>query len=104
MYIQRKLREGQQFYTDTLIGKYKLVTNNTCAQMFANKSFFAKAYTMEKSFAGAALCQFICNFGVLGRAAHFLMAQQSRPSPRLKHIRDYGIDYHITEPHRPQQN
>jgi hypothetical protein len=56
---QRKLR-GQRFYTNTLIGKYKLVTNNTCAQLFANKSFFAKAYPMEKkSLAGAALRQFI---------------------------------------------
>jgi hypothetical protein len=59
MYNQRKLR-GQWFYTDTLFGKYKSVTNNTCAQLFAIESFFAKAYPMEKkSLAGAALRQFI---------------------------------------------
>jgi hypothetical protein len=65
MYNQHKLRR-QQFYTNTLVGKYKLVTNNTCTQLFANKSFFAKAYPMEKkSMAGAAHCQFIRDFGVL---------------------------------------
>jgi hypothetical protein len=64
MFIQRKLR-GQRFYTDTVIGKYKLVTNNTCAQLFANESYFVKAYPMEKkSLASAALCQFIRDFGV----------------------------------------
>jgi hypothetical protein len=64
MYHQRKLR-GQRFYANTLIGKYKLVTNNMCAQLFANESFFVKAYPMEKkSLAGAALCQFIQDFGI----------------------------------------
>ena len=59
MYNQRKLR-GQRFYTDTLIGKYKSLNNNTCAQIFANESFFAKAYPMEKkSMVGVALRQFI---------------------------------------------
>jgi hypothetical protein len=43
MYNQKRLR-GQHFYTDTLIGKYNSLTNNTCAQIFANESFFAKAY------------------------------------------------------------
>jgi hypothetical protein len=50
---------------DTLIGKYKLVTNNTCAQVFAYESFFAKDYPMERqSLAGMALHQLICDFGV----------------------------------------
>jgi hypothetical protein len=48
MYNQKRLR-GQRFYTDTLIGKYNSLTNNTCAQIFANESFFAKAYPMERS-------------------------------------------------------
>jgi hypothetical protein len=42
VYNQRKLR-GQQFYANTLFGKYKSVTNSTCAQLFAIESFFAKA-------------------------------------------------------------
>ena len=105
MYNQKKLR-GQRFYTDTLIGKYKSVTNNTCAQVFANESFFAKAYPMEKkSLAGAALRQFIRDFGVPEQLTFDGSAEQTKPKTDfMKHIRDYGIDYHITEPHRPQQN
>jgi hypothetical protein len=64
MYNQQKL-QGQQFFFDTLIGKYNLVTNNTCAQLFANESFFAEAYPMErKSFAGMALRQLIRDYGI----------------------------------------
>jgi len=105
MYNQRKLR-GQRFYTDTLIGKYKSVTNNTCAQLFANESFFAKAYPMEKkSFAGAALRQFIRDYGVPEQLTFDGAAEQVKPKTDfMKHIRHYDIDYHIIEPHRPQQN
>jgi hypothetical protein len=64
MYNQRRLR-GQRFNTDTLIEKYNSLTNNMCAQIFANESFFVKAYPMEKkSMAGAALRQFIRDYGV----------------------------------------
>ena len=105
MYNQKKLR-GQHFYTDTLIGKYKLVTNNTCTQVFTNESFFAKAYPMEKkSFAGAALQQFIHDFGVPEQLTFDGSAEQTKPKTDfMKHIQDYGIDFHITEPNRPQQN
>jgi len=105
MYNQRKLR-GQRFYTDTLFGKYKSVTNNTCAQLFANKSFFAKVYPMEKkSFAGAALRQFIRDFGVPEKLTFDGSGEQTGPKTEfMKHVRDYAIDYHVTEPNRPQQN
>jgi hypothetical protein len=89
-----------------LIGKYKSVTNNTCAQLFANESFFAKAYPMErKSFAGAALCQFIRDYGVPEQLTFDGAAEQVKPKTEfMKHIRNYDIDYHIIEPYRPQQN
>ena len=105
MYNQRKLR-GQRFYTDTVIGKYKSVTNNTCAQLFANESFFAKAYPMErKSFAGAALRQFIRDYGVPEQLTFDGAAEQVKPKTEfMKNVRKYEIDYHIIEPHRPQQN
>jgi hypothetical protein len=106
MYDQHKLL-GQQFYTDTLFGKYKLVTNNTCAQLFANKSFFAKAYPMgKKSLAGSALLrQFIRDFGVPEKVTFDGSGKQTRPKTKfMKHVHDYAIDYHITEPNRPQQN
>jgi hypothetical protein len=105
MYHQRKLR-GQRFYTDTLIGKYKSVTNNTCAQLFANESFFAKAYPMEKkSLAGAALRQFIRDFGVPEQLTFDGSGEQTgHKTEFMKHIRNHAIDYHIIEPNRPQQN
>jgi hypothetical protein len=64
MYNQRKLR-NQKFCTDTLFGKCKSITNNTCAQIFANEAYFVKAHPMEKkSMAGLALQQFIRDYGV----------------------------------------
>jgi hypothetical protein len=105
MYNQWKL-QGQHFYTDTLIGKHKLVTNNTCAQLFANKSFFAKAYPVErKSFAGTALRQFSRDYGVPELLMFDGRAEQVKPKTEfMKQVRKYGIDYHIIEPHRSQQN
>jgi hypothetical protein len=105
MYNQRRLR-GQQFYTDTFIRKHKSLNNNTCAQILANESFFAKAYPMEKkSMAGAALRQFIQAYGVPEQLTYDGMAEQVKPKTEfMKHIQDYGIDYHFIEPYRPQQN
>jgi hypothetical protein len=105
MYNQKKLR-GMRFYTDTLIGKHKSLNNNTCAQLFANESFFAKCYPMEKkSLAGTALRQFIRDYGVPEQLTFDGAVEQVKPKTEfMKHVRNYGIDYHIIEPHRPQQN
>jgi hypothetical protein len=105
MYNQRKLR-GQCFYTDTLIGKYNSLTNNTCAQIFANEPFFAKAYPMErKSMAGAALRQFIRDYGVPEQLVFDGTGEHVGPKTKfMKHVRGYGINYHCIEPRRPQQN
>jgi hypothetical protein len=105
MYSQKRLR-GQRFYTDTLIGKYKSLTNNTCAQIFANESFFATCYPMEKkSLAGMALRQFIRDYGIPDQLTFDGAAEQVGPKTEfMKNVRGYGIDYHCTEPHRPQQN
>jgi hypothetical protein len=46
MYNEKKLR-GQKIYTDTLFGRVKSISNNTCAP-FANESYFVKADPMEK--------------------------------------------------------
>jgi hypothetical protein len=77
-----------------------------CAQLFANESFFAKAYPMEKkSLAGVALHQFIRDFGVPEKLTFDGSGEQTGPKTEfMKHVRDYAIDYHITEPNRPQQN
>ena len=46
MYNEKKLR-GQKFFTDTLFGRVKSISNNTCAQIFANESYFVKAYQVS---------------------------------------------------------
>ena len=105
MYNQRKLR-NQKFYTDTLFGKCKSITNNTCAQIFANEAYFVKAYPMEKrSMAGLALRQFIRDYGVPEQLTSDGAAEQTGPKTEfMQNVRKYQIDHHLSEPHRPQQN
>jgi hypothetical protein len=88
MYNRRRLR-GQQFFTDTLIGKYNSLNNNTCAQIFAsNESFFVKAYPMEKkSMVGAALRQFIRDYDVPEQLTFNGTAEQVKPKTEfMKHV------------------
>jgi hypothetical protein len=61
---------------------------------------------MEKnSFAGAALRQFIRDFGEPEQLTFDGSAEHTKfKTDFMKHIRDLGIDFHITEPHRSQQN
>jgi hypothetical protein len=77
-----------------------------CAQLFANKSFFAKVQSMEKkSLAGAALRQFIQDFGVPERLTFDGSGEQTGPKTKfMKDVRNHAIDYHVIEPNRPQQN
>jgi len=105
MFNQRKLR-GQKFYTDTLFGKTKSLTNNTCVQIFANESYFVKAYPMEKkSGAGLALRQFIRDYGVPERLTSDGASEQTGPKTEfMKQVRKHGIEHHVSEPQRPQEN
>ncbi len=106
MYQQRKLR-NQKNYTDTLFGKCKSLTNNTCgAQISANESYFVKAYPMEKkSMAGLALRQFIRDYGVPEKLTFDGASEQTGPKTEFRaNERKYGIDHHVLEPNRPQQN
>jgi len=105
MYHPKKLR-GPKFYTDTLFGRCKSVSNNTCAQIFANEHQFVKAYPMEsKAMAGKALRQFIRDFGVPERLTSDGASEQVGPNTDfMKNIRKYEIEHHVSEPGRPQQN
>jgi hypothetical protein len=105
MYNQRRLR-NQKFYTDTLFGKCKSITNNTCAQIFANESYFVKAYPMEKkSMAGNALRQFIRDYGAPEQLTSDGAAEQTGPKTEfMTNVRKFGIEHHLSEPNRPQQN
>ena len=105
MYNEKKLR-GQKVYTDTLFGRVKSISNNTCAQIFANESYFVKAYPMEKKAqAGQALRQFIRDYGTPEMLTSDGAAEQTGPKTEfVKNVRKYGIDHHISESLRPQQN
>jgi hypothetical protein len=105
MYHQKKLR-NQKFYTDTLFGRCKSISNNTSAQIFANESYFVKAYPMEKkSMAGQALRQFIRDFGVPEQLTSDGASEQTGPKTEfMQNVRKYEIEHHVSEPHRPQQN
>jgi hypothetical protein len=59
----------------------------------------------RKSFVGTALQQFIRDYGVLELFTFNGAAEQvKRKTEFMKQVRKYSIDYHIIEPHRPQQN
>ena len=95
-----------QFYTDTLDGRCKSLDGNRYAQLFANKDLFAVVYPMEsKSLAGDGLRQFVHDYG---RPEHLTYdgsgEQCGRHTEFMKNIRKYSIDYHITEPNRPNHN
>jgi hypothetical protein len=60
----------------------------------------------KKSMVGAALRQFIQDYGVPEQLTFDDgTAEQVKPKTKfVKHVQDYGIDYHFIEPYRPQQN
>jgi hypothetical protein len=94
------------FYTDTVFGKCKSLTNNTCIQIFANEAHFVKAYPMEKkSMAGLALRQFVRDFGVPEKLTSDGASEQTGPKTEfMKTVRKYDIDHHVSKRHRPIQN
>ena len=108
MFNQKKLR-NQKFYTDTLFGRCKSISSNTCAQIFANNSYFVKAYPMDqKSMAGQALRQFVRDYRVPEQLTSDGASEQTGPKTEFMQIsrlvRKYGIEHHVSKPHRPQQN
>jgi hypothetical protein len=105
MYGQRKLR-NQWFYTDTIFGKCKSLTNNTCTQIFANEAYFVKAYPMEKkSGAGLALRQFIRDCRVPEYLTSDGASEQTGPKTEfIKNVRKYGIVHHVSKTKQHRQN
>ena len=96
----------RKFYTDTLFGRCKSISNNTCAQIFANESYFVKAFPMEKkSLAGQALRLFVRDYGIPEQLTCDGASEQTGPKTEfMQTVRKFDIDHHVSEPHRPQQN
>ena len=103
--FQKPLLRGD-FYTDTMDGRCKSVNGNRYAQVFANKDFFAVAFPLTaKSGAGDALRQFINEYGRPERLTFDGSQEQcGRKTEFMSNIRKYSIDFHITEPYRPNHN
>lgn len=93
-------------YTDTMDGRCKSTNGNRYAQVFANKDFFATAFPLAaKSGAGNALRQFINEYGRPERLTFDgLQEQCGRKTEFMKSIQKYSINFHITEPYRPNHN
>ena len=103
--FEKPLLRGD-FYTDTMDGRCKSINGNKYAQVFANKDFFAYSYPLtSKSEAGDALRQFIQEFGRPEKMTYDGSQEQcGRKTEFTKNVRKYSINYHTTEPYRPNHN
>jgi hypothetical protein len=60
-----------EWFPDTVFGRVKSRDGNTCGQIFANESYFATFYPMDKkSKAGDALRVFCAKFGIPEKLVH----------------------------------
>ena len=87
-------------------GWHKSLDGNKHAQVFANESFFAVAYPMEKkATAGQALKQFIADFGIPDQLVCDGAAEQVRKRTEFQNVVcKHDINLHVTEPHRHNQS
>ena len=104
MYERPRIRGT--IYTDTMGGQHKSLDGNKYAQVFANESFFAVSYPMDKkSSAGQALKQFIADFGIPDRIVCDGSGEQTGKRMEFTATaRKHGIDIHLTEPDRHNQS
>ena len=93
-------------YTNAMGGRHKSLDGNKYAQVFANDSFFAVSYPMDKkSSAGQALKQFIADFSIPDRiVCDGLGEQTGKRTEFTVTARKHGIDIHLTEPDQHNQS
>ena len=104
MYERPRIRGT--IYTNSMGGWHKSLDGNKYAQVFANDSFFAVSYPMDKkSSAGQALKQFIADFGIPDRIiCDGLGDQTGNRTEFTATARKHGIDIHLTEPDQHNQS
>ena len=103
--FHRKTLKGE-WSTDTMDGRCTSLDGNNFAQVFANRTYFAKIYPMNsKSKAGDALKLFCQEFGVPEKLTFDGSKEQGEKGTTfMKEVRKQGIDYHISEPSLHNQN
>ena len=105
-HIYERPRICDTIYTDAMGGRHKSLDGNKYAQVFANDSFFAVSYPMDKkSSAGQALKQFIADFGIPDQiVCDGLGEQMGKRTEFTATVRKHSIDIHLTEPDRHIQS
>ena len=102
---------GQKFfnahvYTDTIDAIVASIHGNRYGQVFATKDYFVNVYPIKKkSHCGDGISEFITDYCVPLQMTFDGSKDQTMPGMDfIKKIRKYDIDYHISEPERPNQN
>ena len=95
-----------EWFTDTIHGRTVSRDGNKYGQLFANHTYFAAIYPMDrKRKAGEALHIFFQEFSVSERLTLDGTKEQIGSNSEFMHqIRKNGIDFHVIEPERHNQN
>ena len=98
--MYERLRIRGTIYLDTMGGRHKSLDGNKYAQVFANDSFFAVSYPIDKkSSAEQALKQFIADFGIPDRIICDGSGEQTgKWTEFTATVRKHDIDIHLAEP------
>ena len=95
-----------EWFTDTIHGRTVSRYGNKYGHVFANHTYFAAIYPMDRKVkAGEALRVFCQEFGVPARLAMDGVKEQIiSNSEFMNQIQKNGIDFHVIEPERHNQN
>ena len=93
-------------YTETMDARLAFIHGNIYGQVFATKYYFVNVYLIKKkSHCGDGLSEFIMDYGVPLKMKFDGSKEQTLPGMDfMKKIRKYDIDYHVSEPDRPNRN
>ena len=94
-----------KWYTDTFFSKYKSIRGHTCAQLFTNRKLTAVYPLTTKAHAGVALREFVDDVGIPNTLIFDNAAEQTGPNTDfMKTVRQYHINWKLTEPYAHWQN
>ena len=97
-----------KFATDTFYAPQKSLLGNTCTQLFSHKCGFNAPYHMVRAngdSVGSALADFIHEFGVPESLTFDgAMVQTGRKTLFQHQLRKHHINYHVSQPYKPDEN